>query len=54
MKRRNITTNFKTKQILTNSLIQTRPEIGPQQTPQCVYVIPVNVAEATLSKQAEV
>jgi hypothetical protein len=33
--------------------MKTRLERDPQQTAQCVYSIHVNVAEATLAKQAD-
>jgi predicted GIY-YIG superfamily endonuclease len=38
--RYNIRTIFKTKHELRSSLMKTRPERDPQQTPRCVYSIP--------------
>jgi hypothetical protein len=48
----NIWTMFKAKYTLSSSLMKTRLERDPQQTVQCVYNIPVNVAQAILVKQA--
>jgi hypothetical protein len=48
--RYNIRTIFRTRHSLRSSLMKTRPERDPLQTAQR---IPVNVAEATLAKQAD-
>jgi hypothetical protein len=48
-----IRTLFKTKRTLRSSRMKTSPERDPLQTHSACTVSPVNVAEATLAKQAD-
>jgi hypothetical protein len=52
-KRYHIRKIFKTKHALKSSLMKTRPERDPKQTHSESVVFPMNVAEATLAKQAD-